>query len=140
MDKTALAKIFNRALQLTAQKMELSDSEAMEIADIFEPWTPERRYTAGTKLKYGQNSDGETQLYEVLQDHTSAAEWKPDASPSLYKPVGFSASGYPIWTQPLGAFDAYKKGDTVSYNENLWVSDIDSNVWEPGVYGWSLKK
>lgn len=25
----------------------------------------------------------------------------------------------------------------MTHNEKKWVSDVDSNVWEPGVYGWS---
>lgn len=31
----------------------------------------------------------------------------------------------------------YANGDKVTHNEKKWVSDVDSNVWEPGVYGWS---
>ena len=23
------------------------------------------------------------------------------------------------------------------YNGKMWVSDVDNNSWEPGVYGWS---
>lgn len=28
-------------------------------------------------------------------------------------------------------------GDKVSHHEARWISDIDNNVWEPSVYGWS---
>jgi hypothetical protein len=28
-------------------------------------------------------------------------------------------------------------GDKVSHNEKHWISDVDANVWEPGVYGWT---
>lgn len=31
----------------------------------------------------------------------------------------------------------YANGDKVTHNEKKWVSDVGSNVWEPGVYGWS---
>lgn len=24
------------------------------------------------------------------------------------------------------------------HNGNLWDSDVDGNVWEPGVYGWTI--
>ena len=44
---------------------------------------------------------------------------------------------FPEWRQPTGAHDAYSKGDKVSHNGKHWVSDVDGNVWEPGVYGWS---
>ena len=27
--------------------------------------------------------------------------------------------------------------DKVSHNGKYWTSDVDSNVWEPGVYGWT---
>ena len=27
-------------------------------------------------------------------------------------------------------------GDKVFYNNKNWVSIVDNNVWEPGVYGW----
>ena len=43
---------------------------------------------------------------------------------------------YPVWTQPLGASDAYMKDDIVSFEGSLWISTIDGNVWQPGVYGW----
>lgn len=59
---------------------------------------------------------------------------------SLYKAVGISHSGYPIWTQPVGATDAYHKGDIVSFDNKLWISEVDNNVWQPGVYGWSEKE
>lgn len=41
------------------------------------------------------------------------------------------------WIQPTGAHDAYAKGAVVTHNEFTWVSDVDDNVWEPGVYGWT---
>ena len=104
---------------------------------MYEPWVEGKAYTTGTILKYGTNADGETQLYSVLQNHTSQFDWLPDLTPSLYKKVGFDDSGIPIWTQPLGASDAYAKGDVVTHNNKTWVSDVDANVWEPGVYGWT---
>lgn len=43
----------------------------------------------------------------------------------------------PAWVQPTGAHDAYAKGDSVQHNDRVWTSDVDGNVWEPGVYGWT---
>ena len=44
-------------------------------------------------------------------------------------------------SQPVGAHDAYAKGDKVSHNGKHWTSNVDSNVdsnvWETGVYGWT---
>ena len=42
----------------------------------------------------------------------------------------------PDWVQP-DSTNAYAKGDKVRHNGKIWVSDLDGNVWEPGVYGWS---
>ncbi len=90
-------------------------------------------------FRYGENSVGDPQLYQVLQDHTSAAEWTPDTATSLYKAIGVVSGGYPEWVQPLGASDAYNTGDIVSYNGKLYQSAIDANVWAPDAYpaGWT---
>ena len=45
---------------------------------------------------------------------------------------------WPKWAQPIGAHDAYTAGAKVSHSEKKWTSDLDNNVWEPGVYGLSL--
>ena len=42
----------------------------------------------------------------------------------------------PEWEQP-DSTNPYSKGDKVTHNGKTWVSDVDNNVWEPGVYGWS---
>ena len=91
-------------------------------------------------FSYGVNSVGDPQLYQVLQDHTSSAEWTPDTAVSLYKAIGVTEDGYPEWVQPLGATDAYNKGDIVSYNGTLYISLIDANTWSPEAYpaGWEV--
>ena len=45
---------------------------------------------------------------------------------------------YPEWVQPLGAHDAYKTGDRVTFDGKVYESTIDGNVWSPAVYpaGW----
>ena len=137
--KLFLAQQTARAVQLFAGNLNLTETESMEIADLYEPWMPGKKYPVGKILKFGVNQDGETQLYSVITEHTSQADWQPNATPSLFKPIGFTDEGVSIWTQPLGAHDAYQKGDIVSHNGKLWVNDIDANTYEPGVYGWSIK-
>lgn len=139
MDQLYVAKQVNRALQLMVQTLNLPDTNAMEIADLYEDYAVGKTYPAGYIFKYGVNADGETQLYSVLQEHTSQEEWKPNETPSLYKAIGFTDSGVPVWTQPLGSTDAYQLGDEVSYEGKIWESTIDNNVWQPGVYGWNVK-
>lgn len=110
----------------------------LEVATVFPKYQVGKAYKVKDVFAYGENSVGDPQLYQVLQDHTSAAEWTPDTAASLYKAIGVTADGYPEWVQPLGASDAYNTGDVVSYNGTLYKSTIDGNVWAPDAYpaGW----
>jgi hypothetical protein len=40
------------------------------------------------------------------------------------------------WEQPEST-NPYNKGDKVTHDGKVWVSEIDGNIWEPGVYGWT---
>jgi hypothetical protein len=132
-----VAQIERLTTLLTSSSEILTDSQKMEIAGLYTHWTPGHKYTAGEIVKSGLNKDGEPQLYQVVQEHTSQEDWMPQNTPALYKAIGFTDSSIPIWTQPLGATDAYAVGDKVAHNDKIWISDVDSNVWEPGVYGWT---
>ena len=135
-DRIAMARQLRRAIQLWAATL-TDESTMMEIADVYPAWVADSKsYKTGDIFSYGVNSDGETQLYVVLQPHTSQSDWTPDTAVSLYKKVGFTDSGVPIWTQPLGATDAYQVGDKVEHNGKIWVCNTPNCVWEPGVYGW----
>jgi hypothetical protein len=136
-NKTIVAAQINAALRFIGQKLELSESESMEIADLYPQWTPERSYAVGVIVKYGVNADGETQLYKVVQAHTSQADWTPNTAASLFSKIGFTESGTPLWTQPQGGHDAYQIGDEVSYGGKIYRCTVANNVWQPDVYGWS---
>jgi hypothetical protein len=77
-------------------------------------------------------------LFKCLQAHTSQEGWEPGKAVSLWVAIVEPPSPDvpPEWVQPTGAHDAYAKGDKVAHNDKVWVSDIDANVYEPGVYGW----
>lgn len=136
MERIAYAEQFRKAVQYFATT--LPEEKALVVSSIFDEWVVNVKYVTGEWVAYGVNAVGDPQLYQVLQDHTSAAEWTPDTATSLYKAVGISPSGIPLWVQPLGATDAYKLGDIVSYNGKLYKSIINANVWAPDVYpaGW----
>ena len=127
-----------RALQLFAATLYDKEETAVELASLYPVWAADKQYKANDIVQYGTNSVGDPQLYLVLQAHKSQSDWLPDATASLYKKMGISESGYPIWTQPLCAVDAYNLGDIVSYNGKLYKSIINANVWAPDVYpaGW----
>lgn len=100
--------------------------------DLFAPWAVPVAYTVGQIRRY---TDGK--LYKCVQAHTSQADWTPDKTASLWTPVSDPAEEWPEWSQPVGAHDAYSKDAKVSHNGKHWTSTVDSNVWEPGVYGWT---
>ena len=136
MDRLQIAEQFRKALQIFA--MSLDDERAMEVATIYDPWAIGKTYALGDFLTYGVNGVGDPQLYKVAQAHTSQADWPPEATPALYTAIGLDEQGYPVWSQPTGAQDAYKKGDIVDYNGKLYESLIDGNIYSPEAYpaGW----
>lgn len=107
----------------------LPDEEAETVTALFPDWEDGKAYAVGDRVKYNEL------LYRCVQAHTSQADWTPDVVPALW--VRTSTEEWPEWIQPTGAHDAYNQGDKVSHNEKHWISDIDANVYEPGVYGWT---
>lgn len=115
-----------------AEAGSIDATTAAEHADLFTPWAYPVAYKAGQIRRY---TDGK--LYKCLQDHTSQEDWTPPAAVSLWVAVADPAEEWPEWSQPVGAHDAYNRGDKVSHNGQHYTSDVDANVWEPGVYGWT---
>ena len=129
------ARQVNRAIQFFTQT--LGEEEAVQVADLYPQWQAGTEYRSMFIVKNGVKADGTTRIFQVMQAHTSQANWLPEDTPALYKELGFTDDGTPTWVQPQGGHDAYKTGDIVSHNGTLWISTADGNVWEPGVYGWN---
>lgn len=137
MDKRLAADQLRRAIQLFAAS--LDEERALEVASVYPSWEPNRTYATGEIVSYGVNAVGDPQLYKVAQAHTSQEIYPPGGgTESLYTAFGLDDSGYPIWSQPSGAHDAYNKGDRVSYNGKIYESTVDGNTWSPDAYpaGW----
>lgn len=130
MNKLQMAEQFRKAVQLFAAS--LTEEQAMEVATIYDPWKVGKDYIPGEFFTYDENAVGDPQLYKVAQAHTSQADWTPDKTPALYVAIGLNAAGYPVWSQPTGAHDAYNTGDIVDYNGTLYCSNIDGNDTIPG--------
>ncbi len=129
MTKTELTAAVNARLNETkAALATLDDETALDVTVLFPEWAVGKDYAADERIRYGEK------LYRCVQAHTSQADWTPDVTPALWTPV--SIDEWPEWVQPTGAQDAYNTGDKVSHNEAHWVSTMDANIWEPGVYGW----
>lgn len=118
---------YRRKIETAAAQQ--SDELALQSVELFPKWEAGINVTAGDRYQYN------SVLYRVVQSHTTQDNWTPDITPALWTVV--SLEEWPEWVQPIGASDAYNKGDKVSHNDKHWESDVDANVWEPGVYGWS---
>ena len=124
-----LRALIEKAMTETAS---LTEAEAVAATCLYPKWNGNGvAYAKGQRVQY----DGV--LYTVLQAHTSQAGWTPTAAPSLFaKGLIPDPTAVPEWEQP-DSTNPYSKGDKVAHNGKTWVSDIDGNVWEPGVYGWT---
>lgn len=124
-----LARKLRPIIEQAAQS--LDDRTALSSVALYPAWAAGKDYTAGYKVQYGGK------LWRCLQAHTSQPGWEPDVAPSLWAKVLIpDETVIPEWEQP-DSTNAYMAGDNVTHNGKTWVSDIDNNVWEPGVYGWT---
>ena len=109
------------------------DVVALSIQEFYDIWEPNMKYIKGQYVNHKEI------LYKVLQDHLSQEGWTPDATPSLYAKVLIDPTGETVldWVQP-DSTNAYMKGDKVLFEGITYVSTVDNNVWQPGVYGWEI--
>lgn len=115
-----------------AQEQQLDEVTIAEYPDLFVQWDENWRGKAGDIVQ------DEGQLYRSIHDVTNAAQnTRPSETPSMWTRIGNPLEEFPEWVQPIGAHDAYDKDAKVSHGGKRWVSDVDGNVWEPGVYGWT---
>ena len=130
MDTLELARQTRRAIELYARAA--PDEIAAQIPMLFEAWS-------GDGVAYAKDDRRQFNrlLYRCITAHTSQADWTPDVAVSLWVRIDNPADEWPVWRQPTGATDAYRMAAKVSHNGKHWVSDVDNNVWEPGVYGWT---
>ena len=119
---------------VTTLNIDTDEEKILEIPSMFPKYKVGVSYKTKEIFAYGTNSVGDVQLYQVLQDHTSQADWTPNTATSLYKAIGINENGIPNWVQPLGVSDAYMIGDEYMYNGVHYRSTIDNNVWSPDEY------
>lgn len=115
---------------LVKQADTLPDEEILNVPCFVEKWKAGISYVTGKRVKYNDV------IYKVLQDHTSQDDWTPENAPSLFAKVLIPDENViPEWEQP-DSTNPYMTGDKVTHSGETWVSNVDNNVWQPGVYGW----
>ena len=122
---TKVAKVVARSVT--------DDAVALEIQEFYDIWQPNVLVKAGQYIRHDDI------LYKVLTEHNTQEGWTPDTAPSLFAKVLIDPTGETIleWQQP-DSTNPYMTGDKVTYNGVTYISIVDNNVWEPGVYGWEI--
>lgn len=111
----------------------LDDENALKSVELFSAWKEGTAYEVDDHVRY------EGILYKCLIAHTAQSDWSPQDAVSLWARVLIpDPEVIPDWVQPEST-NPYMKGDKVRHVGKIWVSDIDYNVYEPGVVGagWS---
>ena len=108
-----------------------TDEMSLQVPKLYPTWKENVDYVPDDRILYNDI------LYKVITAHTSQADWTPDVSASLFTKVLIPDENViPEWEQP-DSTNPYMAGDKVSHNNKIWVSIIENNIWEPGIYGWT---
>lgn len=110
------------------------DSYAAKVPLLIEDWLPGKHYKMNDRVSYMGV------VYKCTLEHDSQEGWVPSAPTALWAKLLTNDDGsISAWEQP-GSTNCYKKGDKVSHKGKVWISIVDNNSWEPGVYGWEEVK
>lgn len=112
---------------------DLPDDTYTNVVALFPDWTVGETVAVGAVRQFDSN------LWRVVQAHTTQADWTPPTVPALWAAVR-QTEGPTVdpWVQPTGSSDAYGVGDRVTFEGQTWESTIANNVWSPSGYpaGW----
>lgn len=107
-----------------------TDEMSLQVPNLYPAWKVGVNYVSGDRVLFNGI------LYKVLLNHTSQEDWNPEVSPSLFAKVLIPDKNViSPWEQP-DSTNTYKVGDKVSHNGKVWMSNVNNNSWEPGVFGW----
>ncbi len=89
--------------------------------------------TAGTRIRWGDK------LMRAAVDLWDRPENAPDQAPNLWEKVLYK-DGYRIIPDPITAGAAFANGEKGWWQDKLYASTLDNNVWTPQQHpsGWQL--
>ena len=102
----------------------LAEDDLAALLPMWPQWEPGLSATVGRVFAWNGA------LYEVIQAHTTQADWEPQMVPALFKlhaPTGFMLP----WVMPTGSHDAPNLDDERTHNEKCWRSLMNGNTSEP---------
>ena len=91
------------------------------------------KYVKGVLVKY----DGK--IYRCCSEHKSQPDWTPDAAHSLWVHLNYK-DGIRVIPESISATAAFAKGDLGWWNDILYESLVDNNVYTPEQYAANWKK
>ena len=116
--------------QLGAITDTLTDEEAKGLSLLFEEWSPSVVYKIGDRIRYNGG------LYKCLEDNSATMDTIPSIASSLWTEILAESVSeeIPAWEQPEEG-NGYADGDHVIHNDVIYISQVDNNIWEPGIAG-----
>ena len=107
----------------------LPDSALARLPWAFLPWAPDVTYVRGALMSHGEH------VWRSTRAHTSGSDAPPGTDGAPYEQLVDEWGGATVWVQPV-AGHGYAAGARVIWAYRLWESEIDDNIYVPGVYGW----
>ena len=104
---------------MDAAAIVLTDEQAAKAPRLYHTWAAGLTVKAGDRLYY----PGTDRLYKVVSDHTTQADWTPDAVPALYTeslpPPGHGLPHFQIWQPPTAGSPQWLQSslETVSHSD-----------------------
>ena len=89
MRKDILQQAHDIRASMDAAAIVLTDEQAAKSPRLYPTWAAGLAVKAGDRLYY----PGTDRLYKVVSDHTTQADWTPDAVPALYTVIDVAHSG-----------------------------------------------
>lgn len=121
LSKINLSSMFNMA-KISACQI-TGDALALSVQDLYDEWNGNGiNYKAQSYLKYNG------QLYKVIQNHTSQADWSPDKATSLFTIVSDNTQGTKenpvVWVNGMES----EKDKYYTDEEILYIGLEDSKI------------
>lgn len=134
-ERRALAK--EKATKISVSKLINSETlTAEEVGDVtylFDEFEVGKAYITGDMLVYNDK------LYRVVQGHTSQENWTPDVVTNLFTRVK-APNAIEEWGERDLTVNPFMTGEQVKFEDVVYESTIDNNVWTPTDYpqGWKV--
>lgn len=113
------AKGYRKAIDVFAKNQ--TDETLIDNKAAFEFWRAGINAEKDKIYRYGED------IYRCIQPHKTQDDWPPDKTPALFTIVG---GDWEEWKP-----GSYAKGTKRKHFDKKWISNVDNNIWEPGVAG-----